>query len=388
MNKFVSLGFLLCSLVTVEVFPESVLVEPEIVHTFSVGSLPNQLGKIGGSSVNTDAPPISGPQGIRFLSNGDLVILDNINRRLVRYSSDFSVLSSTPVSVWLYQLSLDKGKAVGWYAGDSSLGKPFVADLTTNPPSLLEVNSSKLKSPNYSLLAIVESLLIFQYETGELFAVNLADKSQQLKFVGDQEIKKFLASRREPSYEVIGNTVTRDGQILSHESRSVFSFFGKQDFASQPFEALANGNYVFSSSDHVWVFGKQGQLLVDFGFPAHFEGMIGGPVSSPDGYVYFLDFENADSIQLFRVGQFSGLKLDYNGKGGTINDDSVNLREASSTKSIAVAKLNKNTQVRILAQTDKPETIAGRTGVWYRVRLWDQTEGWVFGAFLDVKKTE
>ena len=52
---------------------------------------------------------------------------------------------------------------------------------------------------------------------------------------------------------------------------------------------------------------------------------------------------------------------------------------------MAVTKLAKGTPVRILGQTDKPETIAGQKGLWYQVRLWDRTEGWVFGAFLDVK---
>jgi Bacterial SH3 domain. len=388
MKKIVSFGLLFYSLIAFKVFSESVIVEPEIVHTFSVGTLPNQLGRIGGSFANTDAPPISGPQGMRFSSNGNLLILDNINRRLVQYSSDFSVLSSTPVNVWLYQLSLDKGKAIGWYSGDSTLGESFIADLTTNPLSLLKVKSVKLNSPNYSFLGIVETLVIFQYETGELFAVSLGDRSQQLKIVDDQEIKKFLALRRDPPYEVVGEMVIHDGQLISHESRSVFSFFQKQGFATQPFDALANGNYMFSSSDHIWIVGKQARLLIDFGFPAHFEGMIGGPVPSPDGYIYFLDFENADSIQLYRIGQFPELKLDYNGRGGVVNDDNVNLRGASSTRSPAVTKLNKSTQVRILAQTDEPETIGGKTSVWYRVRLWDQTEGWVFGTFLDIKKNE
>ena len=85
---------------------------------------------------------------------------------------------------------------------------------------------------------------------------------------------------------------------------------------------------------------------------------------------------------MYRIGPYQDLLL---GKSVVI-DDHVNIRKDPSTQAAILMQIGRGTSVFVLGQTDKPETIAGKSAVWYHVRLWDRTEGWVFGAFLDIAK--
>lgn len=387
MRKYIGFYFFSIILVVV-VFSENLPeIVPELIHTFQLGTLPEQLGVITRKSENTDAPPIAGPQAIRFLDNGNMIIMDNINRRLIEYSKKFSVVSITPIDLWLFQLSIDKGKAVGWYAGDISLGRAFVADLEKNPPEIFEFEPTRLRNSSYSFLAIIDSMAIFQYESGEFFGLAFDKNARNVEIADEATIRKLISSKRSREQDyIIGeeNAVFRDGQLISHRARYAFTFFGKQSFSYQPFDALANGNYLFSSSEHAWIVTTQGKILREIGLPDNYKGLIRGLVSSPDGYIYFLYFGNRNSIELYRIGPFSELTMGYIPKRATLNDSQVRLRGIPTIQGNILRYLMKGETVAILSRQETEETIGGISNLWYKVRCWDGQDGWVFGAFLDI----
>jgi hypothetical protein len=67
---------------------------------------------------------------------------------------------------------------------------------------------------------------------------------------------------------------------------------------------------------------------------------------------------------------------------GRLNDDGVRLRKEPTTSGEILGTYPAKTGFRILETGTKSETIGGQKNVWYKVRLLDGTEGWLFGAFV------
>ena len=67
---------------------------------------------------------------------------------------------------------------------------------------------------------------------------------------------------------------------------------------------------------------------------------------------------------------------------GRLNDSNVRLRKGPTTSSEILGTYPAKTGFRILEKGTKEETIGGQKNVWYKVRLLDGKEGWLFGAFV------
>lgn len=64
-----------------------------------------------------------------------------------------------------------------------------------------------------------------------------------------------------------------------------------------------------------------------------------------------------------------------------VNDDNVNVRALpDEANGEVVAQLSKDTAVETVEATARAYTVAGQTGLWYRIV---EPAGWVFGVFLD-----
>lgn len=70
---------------------------------------------------------------------------------------------------------------------------------------------------------------------------------------------------------------------------------------------------------------------------------------------------------------------------GVITENSVRLRKTPSTSSEIITQLSKGSSVKVLDRIETEETIGGLTNYWYRVRLKNGTEGWMFGAWLKIE---
>lgn len=62
--------------------------------------------------------------------------------------------------------------------------------------------------------------------------------------------------------------------------------------------------------------------------------------------------------------------------------DNVKLRENPSTKSKVIKRISTGTMVRIIERSEKREAISNMYDYWYKVKLIDGTEGWIFGFYL------
>lgn len=66
--------------------------------------------------------------------------------------------------------------------------------------------------------------------------------------------------------------------------------------------------------------------------------------------------------------------------------DNLRIRESPSTDSSTniIGKLNKFDEIELIGCTESSQTIEGLTFPWFKVRLKDNTEGWIFGGFVKI----
>lgn len=71
---------------------------------------------------------------------------------------------------------------------------------------------------------------------------------------------------------------------------------------------------------------------------------------------------------------------------GIMNDDSVRIREEPNLKSKTLGKLNKKDKVKIIGSTISSMKIENMDNKWYKILLSNNTIGWIYGAYVDLKK--
>lgn len=372
---------------------------PEIAHQFSKGKANDQLGMLNGYAEDSFYAA-----GGLTTDGDDFYILDHINSRILvltdqfKYKGEFPGAHLIPVAnIWL-----DSDYLVGGIAGepDESRYMFYIARRTTENGMVPLRLSQFLKDyDRFDFLCHVENVLVFQDEFGKYFGIDIAGvaSGKEAKLVSEDDLRERLLKLHDERYSFKDGLLFYNNILLSRASSSAYGFMSSLSsfdakaysyLSDARFIPLPNGRFLYSDFREIWIFDTNGKLMRYAIFPNNPEYYRGSDFTpSPDGYIYYLhaDFKNKQTI-VYRLGPYPELKLDYGGTGGTINDDHVNIRENPTTKSAVLSQVNKGTPTRVLDKTDKPETIGGQTAVWYKVRLWDRTEGWVFGAFLDVAK--
>jgi uncharacterized protein YgiM (DUF1202 family) len=241
--------------------------------------------------------------------------------------------------------------------------------------------------------------LIFQDFFGQYFGIDIsgAEEGNSAELILEDDLKKIITSPKNIRYSFKDNFLLDRDILLSMASSTAFEYMSSLPFfdskkysylSDSDFVPLPNGRFLYTDFRECWIFDTDGRPLEYTIFqnkPDYYKTSNFIPAS--DGYIYYLhaDFKNQQTI-VYRLGPYSELMLGYGGTGGIINDDHVNVRENPDTNSAVLTQVSKGTPARILDKTAKPETIGGQTTVWYNVRLWDRTEGWIFGAFLDIQK--
>ncbi len=102
---------------------------------------------------------------------------------------------------------------------------------------------------------------------------------------------------------------------------------------------------------------------------------------------YMLDTEG--NLYILTTGRIAYLGRDWgfsNIRDGVVNNDSVRIRLHPGTYEYILDKANKGTPVKVLEESSFKETISGVTAPWYKVKLGNGLVGWIFGAFVDIKK--
>jgi hypothetical protein len=72
-------------------------------------------------------------------------------------------------------------------------------------------------------------------------------------------------------------------------------------------------------------------------------------------------------------------------KEAKINDSNVRMRQEPDLKSAVISHLSKETPVTVLEITPSKTKIDNVEAPWYLVRTWEGSQGWIFGAFMDIQ---
>lgn len=170
----------------------------------------------------------------------------------------------------------------------------------------------------------------------------------------------------------------------------------KLDDGTTDFYGLANGHlfgidrygrrFFNIGNKRLLITDKNGEILKIYKFKEDLDPsvFVSWPTISHDGDIYYIE----SSPKEHKLIKIPSLFLDAttNEKHGSLNDSDVRLRADPKTTGAILKTLGKGIGVNILDQTKDTQTINGKTAVWLKVRLTDGTEGWVFGAFIDVQK--
>jgi len=378
----------------------------ELVKTFPIGT---GSGELGVSNPNSSDQDPTSPEGLVW-SRGNWWILDNVNKRLSLYDHNWTILKALDLGdpYHFNVLPLNKGLVL-WngygymrtLGGVSWIPIPY----TKVQPINLSLSQFTHLDQEYTFLFQYKDVLIFQNlaksahsESASYFGIRglATEKDEPQTYLDDKQVRELLSDPTNTRYRFEGDALFDHDQIVSVDAKGLAQYFGQwsdpvwtHGYINGPI-ALANGCYFALNNPYaIAICDEHGgplvvkRLLIDPPDTITYSNLT----PAPDGYLYQLrgDWANKET-RLYRIGPFPEIKLDYHGTGGTVNDDHVNLRESPTTRSAVVTQVDKGTPTRVLDKTTKPETIAGQTAVWYQVRLWDRTEGWVFGALLDVQK--
>jgi hypothetical protein len=115
---------------------------------------------------------------------------------------------------------------------------------------------------------------------------------------------------------------------------------------------------------------------------------IGGDILclvSPDKrYALFLDGEQYDGVNdVFLYLRVYVYQIRYRSTG-ILNDDRVRVRAGPNLTGAILGVVNRGEKVKILEIGEKKQKIGAMESVWYKVRISTGTEGWIFGAYVDI----
>lgn len=396
--------------------------KPELIHRFDGGEGPMQLGLRPLGEGASDQGETHFPMAIST-DVSSFIILDNVNGRIVSLKSDFSQLNIQKgvdqglIRIW----SMPGGYILGRNISGSNQNRGIVAFDERHGFSVQPLDAVLASSSQYAFqfVARVTNVLIFQNIKDEYVGIEIIGTAGKnaLSLISEQDLFKKLTNIDNNvlfSGRIVKYKLENSEQLLSRSPQSLKTFFpnlknfsnneaidtlkraGRKNpqsvlagiLDSGEYYPLPNGSYVFYSARQLFVIGYDGTLLRYLLLPNEQDISVDSTICpSADGIVYYLhaDFQNNSSC-LYGLGPFPEVRIGYNGIEGIVNDAQVNLRDLPSTKSNVITQIDKSTRLRVLDKTDKPEIVGGQTAVWYKVRLWDRTEGWMFGSFVDIQK--
>lgn len=79
------------------------------------------------------------------------------------------------------------------------------------------------------------------------------------------------------------------------------------------------------------------------------------------------------------------LDIAYNNRPGTVNDNHVRLREKPNLQGRQIAMLSLGTKLIVEEETLELMKIGETEAVWYRVSLQNGQNGWIYGAYVDLR---
>jgi hypothetical protein len=141
----------------------------------------------------------------------------------------------------------------------------------------------------------------------------------------------------------------------------------------------ADGNWYWGDNTGAGVFSAEGDLI-DYFMVDWQKYTLGWPHVAPNGDVFYLG-RSSQWVSLYRVRNV----WDRTFEVGVLSDRNVRVRRDPDTSAEIIVLLDKGVQLAVVGQTEERQTISGQTAPWLKVRLADAQEGWIFGAFVEIK---
>jgi hypothetical protein len=407
-----------CILIVISVlFSINLIAEnyPVLVHSFANGNSSENLGLLNISNDAEDQGTIHFPMAL--LTDGQaFCILDNVNGRLMIMNS---ALKTTHIidNVNKGLIGLAEWNGIIYLGNNISGSKPnkdcqIIWKRADYQNYLLEEDLLKNSSSKYYLCYASEKDIVLQDLLKSSFVILSYSKNPNTisnsrissvyteidKDYGGSIDGSYLTYGTPKNTYLISKSIKQKTQYFSmlpqfknNDSLAVLAEAGRKNpqsvldglLDSGDFYPLPNSCYLISSSSQFVIIGPLGNIL-DYALLKKDYSFDSTLAPSPDGYIYYLhaSYEN-NAVELFKIGPYEELRLGYLGQQGIINDNRVNLRNTPTIKSDIIQKLERGTIVRILDGTKNEEIVNGFSSIWYRVSLWDHTQGWVFGQFLN-----
>jgi hypothetical protein len=100
---------------------------------------------------------------------------------------------------------------------------------------------------------------------------------------------------------------------------------------------------------------------------------------------YVLIFRPADTRQPEAVLDVFVCRIIYGGTFGTLNDDRVRVRASPDLSGEILGMVSRGNKIEILEIGQEKQRVGDLESVWYRIRTDANVEGWVFGAYVDIR---
>jgi Bacterial SH3 domain len=366
----------------------------ELVQKFSNNRVPTGL-------VSQDIQGYGGLSTPTFVRNAkDLKIYDVMQNRMVVLDAKFQISQAFPYpesgqifasGAWYMNFDRDYGFEICTHQG-ISINKILPIPPRFRQPKGLLLHKNFLFvhddvgllnayqfQPGYTgtpvLLNTEQTRRLFKPDSGVDLAGLSIDSQDRLFLNGELvtlEYKTFASYFKEKNGNIprIGQAVSLSADPLKFSNEGT-NYLGRD----------ADGNRYWGGEGGSAVFNAHGNFIEYFIIMGAAKYRTVWPHVAPNGDLYFLG--NDDTwISLYRVKNIWERPKPI----GILNDSAVRLRATPNTTGQIITQLNKADQVVILDQTQETEIIGGKKAVWYKVKLSDNREGWVFGAFVDIQE--
>jgi SH3 domain-containing protein len=354
----------------------------------------------------------TGPTGLDY-ENGTLYITDNLNNRIVQINDD---------GTWhLVQGDIrfpgEQLLATDRYLFDFGFGGSFqVFDLELK--QLLSNGQMRAGFPevSYYRRTLIAGDMILVEPAGSggsepryfgFYIPDDFDGEMSEKMMGPDRTIEFLTEEYQGTERFVVDAngyVFWNGKLVAPYGKSFSQYYWDTDRPSEEWrQRVSQGNFIgWDNADNsYWSYGtsivavdSEGALAVELlGDNINWYGHSRFSVA-PDGTLYCLS-HNSDSDE------FELMKLDPWWSTTTTNaaepararllvpdrlaGTAVGLRSSATVVAPILAYTDNTTEVEILDRTE-PQRIGVLNAPWYRVATADGTEGWVYGAFLEMQE--
>jgi hypothetical protein len=347
------------------------------IKTFENGTENMMLGL--GINSNYGTP---GPADICVLKNGNIIILDDENNRILCFDYNFKFLNKFEYNdiTLKYLLSNDN--------------RIVIRGSLENSINMLVLNEEFKKTLECARYKYDGSNMNYIFNNDSIYYFNYSAKSAE---------SKYYALKQTPTgIEVLDNdAVIRSFEVVNTNFRRIiFNQKGELIFEGKlmtPFiesrfltTPVQNGNTLSTVWGEIRIYDQNDLLIKKFSLASIKDDEYTFPHNfDENGYVYTLgkDFINK-KINVYKIGPFNELiaKFPQQNNIVTANNINVRVRKEGNTTSDILTYLNNGDLIQLLDISEKRDTIEGRSYYWYKVKLKNELIGWVFGVYIDIDK--